>query len=87
MVEAAPLLQGTWNEVLRQKDAIPANQRVKVILDEGDMETEDTEKETLLAALDAVLDEIDQTTLEPPTELSPYAEAVVKKYREQGWRV
>jgi hypothetical protein len=89
MSDPQPILQGTWGEVLTHKNDIPATMRVKVIADMVDQpDLEEAEYQNHQTALNQIFAEADALDYAPPTApIPPYGQAVLEKYRKQGWNL
>ena len=88
MLDPAPLLEGIWSEVLSRQDEIPSTQRVRVVPDVTDSETDDVEHEKRLRLWDELFARADAMEMQPPPEPpSPLAQSVVDKFRRQGFKL
>jgi hypothetical protein len=88
MLDPAPLLQGTWSEVLRHQDEIPATQRVKVVPVEA---IEETSEETLADSLKDLLEEADhllpgEPILSKGSHKNTFAEGLREKFGKMGFK-
>jgi hypothetical protein len=84
MLDTAPLLQGTWSEVLSHQDEIPSTQRVIVMPDLSNRDDPE-EQERLQSVFDDLIKEIDRMDFTPPDgPLSAVTEAIVEKFRRKG---
>jgi hypothetical protein len=88
MLDPAPLLQGTWSEVLRHQEEIPATQRVKVVPIES---FESATDETLADNLNDLLEEAENLFPGEPIlfndpHKSAFAEGLREKFGEMGFK-
>jgi hypothetical protein len=87
MLDIAPLLQGTWSEVLGHQDEIPATQRVIVMPDPSPDVEDEAEQERLQKVLEELFEEADRMDFtHPEGPPSPATEAIVEKFRRKGLR-